>query len=279
MLRRGVYISKPKFPETPGFEAAGIVEEVGADADPALVGRRVAVLAEKCYAEYTTARVKNLLYLPDQLSFEDGAGFPVQSLTAYHMLHTADHVEPGMTLLIHAAAGGVGLQAIQMAKQAGARVFGTTSSAEKAKLAKELGADEVILYNQTDFAARALELTHGRGVDLVLDSVGKATFSGSLKSLAPFGHLISYGFASGLPEQVNVPGLYEKSVKVSGFWLFTLSRMPEAMQSSVREVTQWIVSGKLKMIADLKLPLAEAATAHRKMEARETTGKILLMVR
>jgi NADPH2:quinone reductase len=278
MLRRGVYITKPNFPETPGFEASGTVEEVGSGSDPALIGRRVAVLGAKCYAEYATVPANQLLFLPDQISFEDGAAFPVQSLTAYHLLYTADHVKPGMTVVVHAAAGGVGLQLIQMARQAGARVFGTTSTEDKAKLARQMGADEVILYNQTDFAARLLELTGGRGVDLILDSVGKATFPGSLKALAPFGHLISYGFASGPAETLSIAGLYEKSIKVSAFWLFTLSRFPELMQESVRRVTEWMVSGKLKMIVGLRLPLAEAATAHRKMEGRETAGKILLKV-
>ena len=200
LLRRGRYARQPEFPETPGFEAAGVVEEVGEGVGGALVGRRVAILGgQHCYAEYTVAPAGQLIFLPDQLSLEDGAAFPAQALTAYHMLYTADRVKPGMSVLVHAAAGGVGLQAIQMAKQAGARVFGTTSSEEKAKLARDMGADEVILYNKADFAERIKELTQGRGVDLVLDSVGRATFAGSLKCLAPFGHVILYGAASGLP--------------------------------------------------------------------------------
>ena len=152
LLRRGTYISQPHLPETPGYEAAGIVEEVGQGVESRLVGQRVVALAEHCYAEYVVVPAETLVPLPDAVSFEAGAAFPVQALTAYHMLFTVDKVGPGKTVLIHAAAGGVGLVAIQMAKLAGARVFGTTSSPDKARLAKEMGADEVILYNQTNFA-------------------------------------------------------------------------------------------------------------------------------
>jgi NADPH2:quinone reductase len=280
LFRRGRYARQPHFPETPGFEAAGVVEEVGEGVTQAFLGRRVTVYGgQRCYAEYAVAPVEQLIPLPDKLSFEDGAAFPVQSLTAYHMLYTSDHVKPGMSVLVHAAAGGVGLQAIQMAKQAGATVFGTTSSEEKAKLARQFGADEVILYNKEDFTERVNELTHGRGVDLVLDSVGKATFAGSLKCLAPLGHAILYGIASGVPESVNVmAALFEKSLKVSAFYLFTVSQRPDVMREGIERVLSWIADEKLKMVIGLKLPLAQAAEAHRRIEGRETVGKILLTV-
>jgi NADPH2:quinone reductase len=195
------------------------------------------------------------------------------------MLYTVDQVKPGMSVLVHAAAGGVGLQAVQMAKQAGARVFGTTSTEEKAKLAREMGADEVILYNKVDFAERIKNLTEGRGVDLVLDSVGRATFAGNLKCLAPLGHVILYGIASGSPEPVNImASLFERSLKVSAFYLFTLSQRPEVAREGIQRVISWITDDKLKIVIGLKLPLAQAAEAHRKMEGRETVGKILLTV-
>lgn len=280
LLRRGRYARQPEFPETPGFEASGVVEEIGEGVAEAFVGRRVAILGgQHCYAEYIVAPAGQLIFLPDQLSFEDGAAFPVQSLTAYHMLYTADQVKPGMSVLVHAAAGGVGLQAIQMAKQAGARVFGTTSSEEKAKLARDMGADEVILYNKADFAERIKELTHDRGVDLVLDSVGRATFAGSLKCLAPFGHVILYGAASGPPEPINVFGtLFERSLKVSAFYLYAVNQRPEEARAGIQRVMNWIADDKLKIVIGLKLPLAQAAEAHRRMEGRETVGKILLTV-
>ena len=279
LLRRGGYAVAPALPETPGFEAAGVVESVGEGVDQTLVGRRVAFMGQKCYAEYTVARTTALMPLADGVSYEQGAAFPVQSLTAYHLLFTMDHARPGMTVLVHAAAGGMGLQLIQMAKQAGARVFGTTSTEAKANQAREYGADEVILYTQTDFAQRVKELTSGRGVDLVLDSVGRATFTSSVKSLAPFGHLVIYGVASGPPPKLDViRTIFQKSQKVSAFWLFTTAQTPEVAARGVKQVTEWVAAGKLKLPIGLKLPLAQAAEAHRKMEARETAGKILLTV-
>ena len=202
----------------------------------------------------------------------------MQALTAYHMLYTVDRVAPGRTVLVHAAAGGVGLLAVQMAKLGGARVIGTTSSMEKARVVQEAGADEVILYTETDFTERVAQLTQQRGVDIVLDSVGKATFQGSLASLAPFGHLISYGSASGRPDPLDVGSLYARSLNVSAFWLFTVTRTPAIAQRGVRHVLEWISSGKLHLRIGLKLPLEQAAEAHRRMEARQTTGKILLTV-
>lgn len=278
LLRRGAYLAQPKLPETPGFEAAGVVVEAGEDVDQNLIGQRVVVLGEHCYSEYVTALPSQLTTLPECVPFELGAAFPVQALTAYHMLYTADHVAPGRTVLVHAAAGGVGLLAVQMAKLGGARVFGTTSSVEKAKIVKDAGADEVIIYTETDFAERVAQLTHDRGVDLVLDSVGKETLRGSLASLAPFGHLISFGSASGRPDPIDVSNLYARSLKVSAFWMFTVTRTPEIAQRGVRQVLDWIANGKVYLRIGLKLPLEQAAEAHRRMEARQTTGKILLTV-
>jgi NADPH2:quinone reductase len=277
-LRRGAYLAQPKLPETPGFEAAGVVVETGQETDRNLIGKRVVVLGERCYAEYVAALPSQLIGLPDAVTFEQGAAFPVQALTAYHMLYTADHVAPGRTVLVHAAAGGVGLLAVQMAKLGGARVIGTTSSMEKAKFVQEAGADETILYTQTDFAERVAELTGQHGVDIVLDSVGKATLHGSLASLAPFGHLISYGSASGRPDPIDIRSLYARSLKVSAFWLFTVTRTPRVAQQGVRQVLEWIESGKIHLRIGLKLPLKQAAEAHRRMEARQTTGKIVLTV-
>jgi NADPH:quinone reductase len=184
-----------------------------------------------------------------------------------------------MTVLVHAAAGGVGLQVLQMARHAGARVFGTVSTEEKAKLAREYGADEVIFYTQTDFAERALELTGGRGADLILDSVGRATWAGGMKALAPFGHLILYGVASGPPPKLSILGsVFQKSQKVSGFWLFTTWEAPAIAERGIRQVVEWVAAKKLKLPIGLQLPLEQAAEAHRRMEARETAGKILLTI-
>ncbi|HUY14188.1 MAG TPA: quinone oxidoreductase [Terriglobia bacterium] len=278
LLRRGAYLTQPHLPEIPGFEASGMVEKVADRANEGLIGKRVVVLSQHCYAEYVEAPARELMFLPEGMSFEDGAAFPLQALTAYHLLFTADQVVPGKSILIHAAAGGVGLLAIQMAKQAGARVFGTVSTPEKAALAKQMGADEVINYAKSDFAEEVLKATGGRGVDLVLDSVGRATFVGSLRALAPFGHLISYGAASGPADPPRIGPLFEKSLKLSAFWLMTLSKTPQIAAKGVARVLEWITSGKLRLQVGLKLPITQAAEAHRKMEARETVGKILLTV-
>lgn len=276
LLRRGLYLVKPELPVIPGSEAAGVVEEVGPGVDASLVGRRVAFIGGNCYAEYAVAPARQLLPLPDQMSFEEGAAFPVQALTAYHLLYTMDSVREGKSVLVHAAAGGTGLMAVQMAKMAGALVFGTTSSHEKAQLVRQMGADHVIIYTEEDVSQRVRELTKGRGVDLVLDSVGKATFNSSLSALAPFGHLIVYGMASGRTDPFDIGRLFESSQKVSAFWLVTAMRSPELMRRSVEQVLEWIAAGKIKIIIGLKLPLSEAAEAHRRMEARQTTGKIIL---
>jgi NADPH:quinone reductase len=279
LLRRGGYAVPTNLPETPGFEASGIVEEVGAGGDARLVGRRVAWIGQRCYAEYATISAPALIPLPDAVSFDEGAAFPIQSLTAYHLLYTMDQVREGMTVLVHAAAGGTGLQLVQMAKRAGARVFGTASTETKAKLAREFGADDVILYTKTDFAERIKELTGERGMDLILDSVGRATFAASLRALAPFGHLVIFGAASGPPPKFDLIGtIFKKSQKVSAFWLFTALQSREVAERGVRQVVEWVATKKLKLPVGLKLPLAQAAEAHRRMEARETVGKILLAV-
>ncbi len=278
LFSQGAYLRQPQLPDTPGGEGSGIVEAIGDNVSEKLIGQRVAFLGDRAYAEYTTVNAKALIPLPDAVSFADGAAFPVQALTAYHMLFTCDQVKPGTTVLIHAAAGGVGLIATQMAKLAGATVYGTTSSEEKAQLAREYGADEIVLYNQVDFAEEIKRLTNGRGVDLILDSVGKTTMEGSFKSLAPFGHLISYGAASGRPDPIDLIRCYENSVKVSGFWLVTAMREPEIARAGVMKVFEWMTSGKLKLLIGLHLPLAQAAEAHRKLSGRDTVGKILLKV-
>ncbi len=277
-LRRGQYLIQPQLPAIPGAEASGVVEEVGEGVDNSILGQRVAFLHRECYAEYVAVPAQSLIPLPENISFEEGAAFPLQALTAYHMLYTSDQIEPGKSVLVHAAAGGVGLLAIQMAKMVGATAYGTTSSEDKAQLARDMGADDVILYNKTDFAEEVMRLTGGRGVDLVLDSVGKATFEKSMKSLAPFGHVIVYGAASGRPDPVDPITMFEKSIKVSGFWLVTVLQVPEIARRGVEKVVEWVATGKLRLTIGLKLPLEEAAEAHRKMEARETVGKIVLAV-
>jgi NADPH:quinone reductase len=277
LFRQGQYLMQPKLPDTPGLEAAGEIEAVGAGVPNLKVGDRIAALGSKMYAEYALAPAAQVIPLPAALSFEHAAAFPVQVLTAWHMLHTSHLTGPGQTVLVHSAAGGVGIVAVQIAKDAGARVIGTVSSDAKAALVKQHGADDVINYATHDFAAEANRLTGGRGVDLILDAVGATTMEKGLTCLAPFGHLILYGRAGGPPEPLNLFRLFEKSIKVSGFVLYTVTAVPDVMRRGIEESMRLILEGKLKLVVGKAFPLAQAAEAHKFMESRQSTGKLVLV--
>lgn len=277
-FRQGTYVLKPKLPDVPGLEAAGVIEAVGDGVTNLRPGMRVAAFTIRSYAEYCVAPVTMVIPLPDSVSFVTGAAFPIQVLTAYHMLHTAHSTKPGDTVLIHSAAGGVGLVAVQLAKVAGARVFATVSSDAKVALVKEHGADTIINYEKEKFADEVLRLTDGRGVDLILDAVGKPTFEEGLRCLAPFGHLILYGRAGGPTDPLNVATLSPKSLKVSGFMVPTVTRgFPEKTQESAERCFALMREGRLKLHIGKTFPLAEAADAHRYIESRQSTGKLVLV--
>ncbi len=277
-FRQGMYVVKPKLPDTPGMEAAGVVEAVGEGVTDVGPGARVAAFTSKSYAEYCLAPASMVIALPEFVSFVEGAAFPIQVLTAYHLLHTAASTGPGRTVLVHAAAGGVGLAAVQLARAAGARVFGTVSSDTKVQLARECGADTVINYTMEKFADEVLRLTEGRGVDLILDAVGKPTFEEGLRCLAPFGHLILYGRAGGPPDPLNVSVLSPKSQTVSGFMLPTVTRgFPDQTRQSAAHCFALMREGRLKLYIGKSWPLAQAAEAHRYLESRQSTGKLILV--
>ena len=277
LFRQGQYLMRPNLPDTPGLEAAGVVEAVGSGVDNLKPGARVAAIGSKTYAEYSVASANQVMPLPDFVSFAEGAAFPIQVLTAYHMLYTAHQTTPGQTVLVHSAAGGVGIVAVQIAKAAGARVIGTVSSDSKIGLVKEYGAEAVINYATQDFAEEALKLTDGKGVDLILDAVGKPTLEKGLRCLAPFGHLMLYGRAGGPPDPLNLFTLFQKSLKVSGFVLYTISAMPDKHREGIEKSFQLMGQGKLKLLIGKSFPLAEAAEAHRHMESRQSTGKLVLI--
>ena len=277
LFRQGQYLMQPQLPDTPGLEAAGEIEAVGAGVTNLKKGQRVAALGSKMYAEYAIAPAAQVIPIPDAISFEHAAAFPVQVLTAWHMLHTSHKTGPGQTVLVHSAAGGVGIVAVQIAKAAGARVIGTVSSPSKVALVKEYGADDVINYATHDFAAEANRLTGGRGVDLILDAVGATTMEKGLTCLAPFGHLILYGRAGGPPEPLNLFRLFEKSIKVSGFVLYTVTAVPDAMRRGIEESFKLIAERKVKLLVGKSFPLAQAAEAHKFMESRQSTGKLVLI--
>jgi NADPH2:quinone reductase len=282
LMRRGLYHRGGpfKFPSKLGLEAAGRVAKLGPDVDvPGIKeGARVAAVYRKpaAYAEYGVLPANQLVPVPEDVPLEIAAAFPVQGMTAWYMLAEMHHARPGETVLIHAVAGGVGLLAVQIAKHLGARVLGTTSSEAKAKLARSFGADGIINYSEQDWVREARRLSDGRGVDLVLDSVGKETFDGGLKALADFGQLILYGSASGAVEQMEPQSLMRGCRTVSGFWLHSVRERPDLIRKTAQAVLDLYREGKLKFTIDEVFAFADAAKAHEKLENRRSSGKLLL---
>jgi len=275
--RSGAY--KGAMPLPMGLEGAGVVEAVGPNVSEVRAGDRVAWTGiPGSYATHNVVPAAKLVKLPAGLSGKDGAAAMLQGMTAHYLAHSMYPLKEGETCLVHAAAGGVGLLLCQMAKRAGARVFGTVSTEAKAKLAREAGADEAILYTQKDFEAEVKRLTDGKGLQVVYDSVGKDTFDKSLGCLAPRGYLALFGQSSG-----PVPAFDAQILNAKGSLFltrpslahYTLTR-GELLQRA-GEVLGWIASGQLKLRIETTFPLAEAAEAHRQLAARLTTGKLLLI--
>lgn len=264
-------------PYVPGFEGAGVVEAVGAGVTEYQVGQRVAWNgAPGGYAEYAAIPEDRLIPLPEQLSFVQGAAFPLQGMTAAYLLEEYREVKPGTTVLIHAAAGGMGLLLVQWAKHLGATVFGTVSTKEKAALAKEAGADHVILYTEVDFAQEIKRLTDGKGVELIIDGVGKSTFAKNLDAAADFGTVVIYGAASGPAEPIAPNVLQGKCLTIAGGTLFKWNATKEAQLKRAKSVLDGVAKGWLKLRVEHVVPLAEAAAAHELLEGRKSTGKIVL---
>ncbi len=274
--RTGLYPGA--LPFTPGMEAAGVVEAVGPGVYEVEVGDRVAYAMERgSYAERAVVPAWKLVRLPEGLDAEAGAAAMLQGMTAHYLTRSTYPLAGGETALVHAAAGGVGLLLVQMAARIGATVIGTVSTEEKARLAREAGADAVILYTEGDFAEEALRLTDGRGVHVVYDSVGQATFDQSLACLRPRGLLALFGQSSG-----PVPPI-DPSILATGGSLF-LTRPGLAHYAADRgelleragDVLHWVATGELRLRIDRTYPLSEAAEAHRALEGRQTAGKVLL---
>jgi NADPH2:quinone reductase len=274
---RGQYLVKPVFPDTPGMEAAGVIEEVAPDVKGLTAGTRVAYIGMGSYAEYTRIRQSRVMPIPDFMDFEQAAAFPVAVLTAWHLLHSCHQTTPGQSVIVHSAAGGVGIAAVQIAKAAGARVIGTVSSDDKIDFVRKYGADAAINYQGQDFAVEAMRLTEGRGVDLILDAVGKPTFEKGLKCLAPFGHLILYGSAGGPPDPINPMSLFAKSLKVSGFVVPMVYGMHEIHRRGLDDVFRLAREGKLTVPIGKRFALADAVEALRYLESRRSVGKLLLI--
>jgi NADPH:quinone reductase len=274
---RGEYLVKPVFPDVPGMEGAGVIESVAPDVRGLEPGTRVAYIGMGAFAEVTRIRASRVIPLPPDADLEQAASFPIAVLTAWHLLHTCHHVSPGEVVIVHSAAGGVGIAAVQIAKAAGAVVIGTVSSPEKIDFVRRHGADHVIDYAATDFAEEAKRLTNGRGVDLILDAVGKPTFEKGLACLAPFGHLVLYGGAGGPPDPIAPMRLFEGGRKVSGFVVPMIYGMREIHRRGLDAVFALAGEGKLTVPIGGKFALDEAADALRFLESRRSTGKLLLI--
>lgn len=275
--RRARYRPTP-VPSIPGSEAAGVVVETGAGVDPAWRGRRVTFYAPRsqgrgAYAELATCPVPALMPLPDALDFITGAAIPAQGLTAHLLVHRAARIRAEQVVLAHAAAGGVGLLAVQLARRLGARVLGTVSNEAKAEAVREAGGEPLL--HGPDLAERVRALTGGRGVDVVLDSIGLPTQAASMEMLAPFGELVHFGDAGGFPVPVDPEQLYARSLKVSAFSLDE-GHDPPAVARARSDLIDSAVNGSLRFRIGRTLPLAEAAEAHRLLERRGTIGKLVL---
>lgn len=278
-----VYYREGRYKATPPFvlgqEAAGAVLAVGNDVKLVKVGDRVAWCGQLgAYAEYAAVPADRLVSIPKGVSDQQAAAAMLQGMTAQYLSHSTYPLKRGETALVHAAAGGVGLLLVQMAHNIGARVIGTVSTEEKAKLARAAGADDIILYTQTDFEAETRRLTGGKGVDVVYDSVGKTTFEKSLNVLRPRGMMVLFGGSSGAVPLFDPIVLSQKgSLYLTRPTLFVYTASREELVARSQAVFGMLASGKLKLRIEYTYPLAEAQRAHRDLEGRKTTGKLLLI--
>jgi NADPH2:quinone reductase len=273
--RRGTY---PRtLPFVPGLEAAGVVEAIGEGVTNVKPGDRVAYTGQPgAYAEASVVQAASLIPLPPDFSFEQGAAFPLQGMTAHYLIHEFRKPKPGDIVLIHAAAGGMGLLLVQWARHLGARVIGTVSTEEKAKAARQAGATDIILYTHGDFVAETKRRTNGHGADLIIDGVGKATFTGNLEAAALRGHIVIFGAASGPADPILPNSLAVRSLSVSGGSLQNYILTRDELMRRANDVMEGIRNGWLKLRFCRVLPLVQASEAHRLLENRQTIGKLLL---
>ncbi|NTV64268.1 MAG: quinone oxidoreductase [Oscillochloris sp.] len=275
--RSGLY--PMPLPFTPGGEFAGTIDALGPDVSGWALGDRVATASGTGgYAEYALAPIDKLVAVPAGVDLNLAAAVMLQGMTAHYLVFSTFPLKAGDTCLVHAAAGGVGLLLVQLASRIGARVIGTAGSPAKAALARAAGADEVILYRDEDFAPRVRELTGGRGVDVVYDSVGKDTWEGSLDCLRPRGMLVSFGNSSGAVPAVSPLVLSAKgSLFLTRPTLWHYIATSEELAWRAGDLFGAIAAGALQVRVDRSFPMAEAAAAHRALQARETAGKVLLI--
>ncbi len=277
--RSGQY--KQDLPFTPGMEGGGVVDALGEGVTAVAVGDRVAyAMTIGAYAEYAIVPAWRLVKVPADVELEVATAVMLQGMTAHYLTHSTYPVQTGDTVLVHAAAGGVGLLLIQMAKLRGARVIGTTSITEKEALARAYGADEIIQYTATDFVEGVKQFTDGKGVQVIYDGVGQATFRKGLDCLLPRGYMVLYGQASGPVAPFDAQILNQKgSLFLTRPSLGHYAASQSEIQMRAHDLFSWIASGDLKVRVDRTFPLHEAPAAHRYIESRRTQGKLLLTTR
>lgn len=278
-----IYMRTGRNPRTlpfiPGLEGAGIVEAIGKGVSIVKPGDRVAYAGSiGSYAEYNIIKAAELIPLPEDMSFEQGAAFPLQGMTAHYLLHEYYHIKQGDHVLVHAAAGGVGLLLVQWLKHMGAVVIGTVSTEEKAKIAGEAGADHVIFYTKQDFVEETKKLTQDKGVDYIIDSVGQSTFTKDLDAARMHGHICLFGSSSGPVAPFAPNSLQNKSLTLSGGSLFNYVNTREELLMRAKEVCEGIQQGWLKLKINHIFPLEQAAQAQHMQESRQTTGKVILKI-
>ncbi len=275
--RSGAYAAQPPF--TLGVEAAGTVDAVGAGVHGVASGDRVAfAMAPGAYAEQVVVPADRVVSVPDGVDLEVAAAVMLQGMTAHYLAVSTVPLTADHRVLVHAAAGGVGLLLVQIAKRRGATVYGTVSTEEKAELARAAGADEVIRYTERAFTDAVDELTHGRGVDVVYDSVGKDTFDGSLASLRPRGYLVLFGQSSGGvapvdPQRLNAGGSLYLTRPTLAHYVADRAEL----EQRAADLFRWVRDGELDIRIGETHPLEDAPVAHRRLEGRQTTGKVLLI--
>ncbi len=277
--RQGAYLTRTRTPMTLGVEVAGTVAALGPGVSTPAEGGRVVAYVNGGYAEYALAQATTVIPIPPSLDFPQAAAFPVQGLTAYQLLRESAHIQPGESVLVHAAAGGVGTFAVQLAKLMGAGiVVGTASNSSKIDLIRKLGADAAINYTEDNWVEQVKNATRGQGSDIILEMVGGEIAEQSLKCLAPFGRMVIYGAASGKIAQFSGIQLMYKNQAIIGYWLTSQLRHADRIAMAAMELMQFLASGKLQIIVGQTFPLADIAQAHQAIAERRTMGKVVLLV-
>lgn len=277
--RAGAYLTPTRTPMTPGLEIAGTVVALGEGVNSVAEGTRVAAFCDGGYAEYAISQASMVIPIPPALDFTHAAAFPLQGITAYQLLQESAHIQSGESVLVHAAAGGVGTLAVQLAKLMGAgTVIGTASNTEKLDLVRRLGADAAINYTQDDWVDQVKNVTGGNGADIILEMVGGTISEQSLHCLAPFGRMVVYGVASGQISQFSGPQLMYKNQAIIGYWLVGQISRPDRIRMAIMSLMQYLLSDQLEIIVGQTFPLEQAVEAHKAIAARRTTGKVVLLM-